>query len=213
MREAIVDKSSVTEAGNMSAEFWTLSTAKKEYFNKVLSTEEYALIAPYFNKLCVKHGIAEGLKIRIGAYLTSNYNPTVISDMFSEEEIIIAERTILSSLNYILKSQDKNLDLEKLKGNSSALEKILKGITKASTHPSGHAYLDFLDDDAELALQYLKIYVASNRVVTFTREEKIQMNVVLANMSGLAKEQNEKEIAKFKKKLENLMSLQIDNKA
>lgn len=113
MKIAIVNSKNVSHAQNLSAEFWTLDSAKEENFNCILSEEEYELLGFYIGKIVnnVKFGISTNLLDKMYKYLKEKYvekiETKIIFD-YSEniQKNIVLKEATKHAKEYLLKDKE-----------------------------------------------------------------------------------------------------------
>lgn len=217
-----VPLSNCSELDNFSAAFWGSVNATPENFSKTLTDGEYKTIALYFTKIAEKKelGISSTLKTKIVKYLRYHFRKGGVADLFSKEEELLAQNTLLRMHNLTCDNKDESrlmdFNFKIIKSNTHKV--FVSGKNNYSSEWSRRAKSKFSfssqhdlnEDDVELALQYFVILKESEKQqkVMFDSSERKQANVVMMNIIDLAVQEKEKEVEKLKRKLNELMSLE-----
>lgn len=199
----IVKLSDCQSLNNLSAAFWDDVDATPENFNKTLSDGDYKTIALYTTKVIrdTELGISGNLKNKIVQYLRYHFLNNNIDDLFTSEEIVLAENTLLYLYNLSSLTRRKLFEY-KGKAILSKTTELLKIKYK------GNLINEIEEDNFDLAISYLKFFHLSKQQseIYFSKDERQQANVVMIRVLKEAKIEKEKEIIALQKKLETILS-------
>lgn len=201
----IVKLSDCMVANNFSAAFWDDVNATPANFYKILSESDYKIIALYATKVINEHqvGISSSLKNKIVHYLKFLFTDTTISELFSDEE----EKTCKRILQYIYCDLDPYVNhLHSSKIEMSDVLKIYSSVMKYKTSTSESG---FCEEDVQTAKDYLKLLYERDKAekTFFSKDERIQANIVMLKVIETAKKERMKEIEFLEKKMKTLLNL------
>ena len=197
-----VKLSSCMAANNFSAAFWDDVNATPANFYKTLSDSDYKTVALYATKVINEHdvGISSHLKNKIVHYLKYLFTDNTINELFSDEEISLSVRV----LQYI------HCDLDPLINQShSSMIEISNILNSYSSILNYKKSSHFNEDDIEMAKSYLKILHEKQKAEKsfFTKDERIQANIVMLKVIDIARRERLKEIEFLEKKINSLLNI------